>query len=84
MTNISAHGLGGANDLPIPANLAIAGGTAALTISFAVLLLAWRKARFDTPSHELLVPPPIARVLDGPALKIALRTLGLLFLGFML
>ena len=84
MTNISAHGLGGADDLPIPANLAIAGGTAALTISFAVLLLAWRKARFDTPSHELLVPPPIARVLDGPALKIALRTLGLLFLGFML
>lgn len=84
MTNISAHGLGGANDLPIPANLAIAGGTAALTISFAVLLLAWRKARFDTPSHELLVPPPIARVLDGPALKIALRALGLLFLGFML
>lgn len=84
MTNISAHGLGGADDLPIPANLAIAGGTAALTISFAVLLLAWRKARFDTPSHELLVPRPIARVLDGPALKITLRALGLLFLVFML
>ena len=36
------HGLGGAKDLPIPAWLAITGGTAALIVSFCVLVLAWR------------------------------------------
>lgn len=81
---ITAHGLGGADDLPIPASFAITGGTAALAISFIVLLLAWRRARFDTADHELRVPPPIARILDGRRFKTVLRVLGLLFLGFML
>ncbi|WKN46624.1 hypothetical protein [Nocardioides sp. Arc9.136] len=46
---LQAHGLGGASDLPIPANLAIAGGSAALTISFIVLLFAWRRPRYTQP-----------------------------------
>lgn len=43
-----AHGIGGAKDLPIPAEYAIAGACAALAISFIVLLLAWRTPRFNT------------------------------------
>lgn len=39
---VPLHGLGGGQDLPIPAPLAIAGGTAALIVSFCVLILAWR------------------------------------------
>ncbi len=44
---ISAHGLGGAKDLPIPSELAIAGAVAALVVSFTVLAVAWREPRYD-------------------------------------
>lgn len=84
MSSISAHGLGGADDLPISGSLAIVGGTAALTISFVVLLLAWRQPRFDRAGHELAVPQPIARVLDGSWFRAGLRLMGIAFLGFML
>lgn len=84
MSSISAHGLGGADDLPISGSLAIAGGTAALAVSFVVLLLAWREPRFDGDGHELAVPPPIARVLDSSWWKGGLRFVGMAFLGFML
>ena len=44
---ILAHGIGGAKDLPIPLELAIAGAVAALVLSFTVLAIAWRKPRYD-------------------------------------
>jgi len=44
---VVAHGVGGAQHLPIPAAYAIAGAGAALAPSFLVLLIAWRKPRFD-------------------------------------
>lgn len=53
---LSAHGLGGPSDLPIPANLAIAAGSAALTVSFVVLLFAWRRPRY-TPAGGALTAP---------------------------
>lgn len=84
MSSISAHGLGGGADLPISASLAIAGGTAALAVSFVVLLMAWRKPRFDLDGGELSVPPPIARVLDSSAWTSSVRALGLAFFAFML
>lgn len=46
---VPMHGLGGGKDLPIPAPLAIIGGSAALVISFCVLLLAWRTSRYAGP-----------------------------------
>ena len=42
-----AHGIGGAKDLPISPELAIAGAVAALTVSFTVLAVAWRNPRYD-------------------------------------
>ena len=53
------HGLGGGADLPIPASLAIAAGTAALTVSFVVLLLAWRSPRFGDGRIDRMVPVPL-------------------------
>ena len=44
---LPAHGIGGAKDLPIPPELAIAGAVAALAVSFTVLALAWRTPRYD-------------------------------------
>jgi hypothetical protein len=84
LSDISAHGLGGGADLPISASFAIAGGTAALAVSFVVLLVAWRQPRFDLDEPELSVPPPIARVLDSSAWTSSVRALGLAFFAFML
>lgn len=40
------HGLGGSTDLPIPFLYAMVGASWALTISFAVLALAWKQPKF--------------------------------------
>ncbi len=42
---LQTHGLGGATDLPIPFLYAMVGASWALTISFAVLALAWNEPR---------------------------------------
>ena len=80
------HGLGGAKDLPVPASLAIAGGTAALIVSFCVLVLAWRRPRYaeqaDGPRAGRPVPSAVARVVDSDAWAWLLRLLGLLVTGW--
>lgn len=81
---VPMHGLGGGADLPLPASFAIAGGTAALALSFVVLLLAWRKPHFSTGRGERPVPTRLAELLDGTGWAIALRTLGFAFFCFML
>lgn len=78
------HGLGGGADLPIPASLAIAAGTAALTLSFVVLLLAWQKPRFGDGRGERPVPIALARILDSTGWSLLLRAVGLAFFCFML
>jgi len=54
------HGIGGAKDLPLPPELAIAGAVAALAVSFGVLALAWRNPRYDgrPPDRPLGRPAP--------------------------
>lgn len=76
------HGLGGAQDLPLPAPLAIAAGGAALVISFCVLGLAWRTTRYDGRDRAVALPVTLARVLDHPAYIWALRVVGLAFFGW--
>jgi len=43
---VPAHGVGGAQDLPVPATLAIAGAATALAVSCLILAVAWRTPRF--------------------------------------
>lgn len=74
-----AHGIGGAKDLPIPAEYAMAGAGAALAVSFIVLALAWRRPRFDADHHGRPLPTGVAAVLDGAVFAGVLRVLGLLF-----
>jgi hypothetical protein len=62
---ISAHGIGGARDLPISPELAIAGAVAALTVSFTVLAIAWRTPRYDEATSGRPAPAWIARVVDS-------------------
>jgi hypothetical protein len=55
---LAAHGIGGPTDLPIPLLYAVMGGTWALTATFAVAVLAWRRPRYtDGPAPE----PPARR-----------------------
>lgn len=70
-----AHGFGGAQDLPIPVEYAVAGACAALGVSFVVLALAWHKPKF----------PPTADVEASdrtPWGLLAARLAGLVFFGY--
>ena len=71
-----AHGLGGAKDLPISPELAIAGATAALVVSFTVLAIAWRTPRFDAATSGRPAPPWLTAIVDSAAWRIAWRTVG--------
>jgi hypothetical protein len=72
-----AHGIGGAKDLPISPELAIAGASAALVISFTVLAIAWRNPRYDAATSGRPAPDLLASIVDSAAWRIGLRTLGM-------
>lgn len=75
--SIQAHGLGGAKDLPIPSELAIAGAVAALVVSFTVLSIAWRTPRYDAATSGRPAPAWLDRIASSRALAITLRVLGM-------
>ncbi|GAA5124267.1 hypothetical protein GCM10023339_45500 [Alloalcanivorax gelatiniphagus] len=78
-SSIQAHGLGGAKDLPIPSELAIAGAVAALVISFTVLAVAWREPRYDAATSGRPAPAWMDRFVSSPALAVTVRVLGMAF-----
>ena len=59
------HGIGGSQDLPISLPFALAGGAAALAVSFIVLALAWREPRFDAATQGRPLPARLAAAVDG-------------------
>jgi hypothetical protein len=83
MVFVPMHGVGGARDLPIPASLAIAAATAALVVSFTVLIVAWRTPRYDAMTQGRPVPDWLARFIDSPGLRWTLRVLGLVVAGYL-
>lgn len=74
-----AHGIGGAKDLPISPELAIAGAVAALTVSFTVLVLAWRSPRYDAATSGRPAPELLARLVDSTGWRVGLRVVGMVF-----
>lgn len=75
-----AHGIGGAKDLPIPAEYAIAGACAALAVSFIVLALAWREPRFNVaPTSRRTLTDRVVDVVDAAWFAPLLRVLGFAF-----
>ncbi|CAN5166422.1 hypothetical protein BH18ACT9_BH18ACT9_06850 [soil metagenome] len=74
---VFGHGIGGAQDLPIPAPLAVAGAAAALVVSFIVLALAWRSPRFDAGSGGRATPSLLVWAAGSTALAVVLRILGM-------
>jgi hypothetical protein len=79
---VFAHGLGGAKDLPIPAEYAIAGASAAVAVSFIVLALAWRTPRFDAATKGRPAPAWLARIVDGRWFRAVLRTVAFVFFAY--
>lgn len=76
-SDVWAHGIGGAKDLPISPELAIAGAMAALVVSFTVLALAWRTPRYAADAPGRPAPAALARVVDSPAFGAGVRLLGM-------
>ncbi len=76
---VRAHGIGGAQDLPIPAEYAIAGASAALAVSFIVLALAWRSPRYDAGTSGRPLSAGLTAVVDSPYFLGSLRVVGLAF-----
>ncbi|MFC6152589.1 hypothetical protein [Nocardioides yefusunii] len=74
---LQAHGIGGAKDLPIPAEYAVLGAVAALLLSFVVLAFAWRRPRFEerTPHVSL---PALQRVVESRGFLLTTRTAGII------
>jgi hypothetical protein len=72
-----AHGIGGAKDLPVSPELAIAGAVAALTVSFTVLAIAWREPRYDERTSGRPAPAWIAGIVDSTAFRVGARVLGM-------
>ena len=68
---VPLHGIASRHDLPLPFSYVLAGAALALAVSFAVLLLAWRRPRFATVGG--LVLPRLTRVVDAPATRAVAR-----------
>ncbi|MEU0496976.1 hypothetical protein [Mycobacterium sp. NPDC006124] len=80
---ILAHGLGGSNDLPIPYTYALIGAAWALTFTFAVVALAWKKPRFDPERPGRPLPQAITRMVDAPATRWTVAGAGVLLAGWL-
>ncbi|ANI42678.1 hypothetical protein [Mycolicibacterium vaccae] len=77
-TQLLAHGLGGSADLPIPFTYALIGAAWALTFTFAVVALAWKKPRFSANRPGRPLPLWVTRAVDAPVTRWALAAAALL------
>ena len=77
-TAVLAHGLGGSSDLPIPYSYALIGAAWALTFTFAVVALAWKKPRFDASRPGRPLPDWVTAAADSPVTRRAGTALVLL------
>ncbi|HZN81743.1 MAG TPA: hypothetical protein VFC01_18975, partial [Mycobacterium sp.] len=76
---VLAHGLGGSTDLPIPLSYALIGAAWALTFTFAVVAVAWRRPRFDPDKPGRALPRWVTTVIDAPATRWVVAIAALLF-----
>jgi hypothetical protein len=75
---VLAHGLGGSTDLPVPLSYALVGAAWALTFTFAVVALAWRRPWFDPDKPGRPLPPWVTTAVDAPATRRAVAITALL------
>lgn len=76
---ILAHGVGGPSDLPVPMSFVLIGATSALTFTFVILALGWRKPRFDPAKPGRALPAWVTRTVDSPVVRWVAALSALLF-----
>lgn len=76
---VLAHGVGGSTDLPVPLSFALIGAAWALTATFAIVALAWKKPRFDPAKAGRDLPAWVTRAVDSPVLRWAFALAALAF-----
>jgi hypothetical protein len=67
------HGIASRGDLPLPFSFVVVGAALALTLSFVVLLRAWRSPRFTALGGRPL--PGLTRAVDHPTTRLVARLL---------
>jgi hypothetical protein len=72
-----AHGVGSRADLPLPFTALVVAAVAVLLISFVAISTLWRQPRLR-PGDGLLLPRPVAAVLDSRWLRRLARALAAL------
>ncbi|GAB3222096.1 hypothetical protein [Mycolicibacterium hippocampi] len=79
---VLAHGLGGSADLPIPYTYALVGAAWALTFTFAVVAVAWKKPRFDPGKPGRTLPGWVTTAVDAPATRWVIAGVALVLTGW--
>ena len=70
---VLAHGVGTRADLPIPLELALLGGAAAVLVSFGALGLLWPTSRLRGDKAGRPLPGAVQAAVDSPVLRLVLR-----------
>jgi hypothetical protein len=70
---VLAHGVGTRADLPIPLSLALAGGAAAVLVSFGALGLLWPRSRLRGDAAGRPLPGGVQALVDHAVFRLVLR-----------
>ena len=77
---VPLHGIASRRDLPLPFSFVLLGAAVALVVSFVVLGVAWKRARYPTVGG--LAMPRLTRFVDAPATRVVSRALVLLLVAW--
>lgn len=80
---IPLHGIGGRQDLPLPFSLVVAGAAAALIATFLILAATSTARAADGGRDNRPLPSSVTRLVDSPAMRWIVRTIGLAVAAFM-
>jgi hypothetical protein len=68
---IPLHGIASRHDLPLPFSFVVIGAVLALTISFVILIFAWRAPRFNRVGGHPM--PRLTAIVDHPVTRLVAR-----------
>jgi hypothetical protein len=68
---IPLHGIASRHDLPLPFSFVVIGAVLALTISFVILIFAWRAPRFNRVGGRPM--PRLTAIVDHPVTRLVAR-----------
>lgn len=79
---VPLHGIASRHDLPLPFSFVVIGAALVLTISFVILIFAWRAPRFDRVGGRPM--PRLTAIVDHPVTRLVARVVVLAAYGWAL